>query len=445
MIMKKLCTWKKQELLPCRLVNSNWKGVADIILERSFISKLTEWDPTEREPETTWEDGEPVDDEDNEDPNTGAIWLDAMYAGVPRLRAIWSENDSTIDLIPNFDHPFPNTHNDKLGTSLPTNCLRIKFHNKVWPDKQRFGMSKRAQMFTEFVVKYEHSFSFLKVLLLTDIHISPSNLATVLGKLSNLKALKLEDTVLAVEPGDLKNEEENSFFPPLPNLTHLRVVSTDNKASQFLLKAYHKQLICLETSSRVPFFSKPYGNLKRLKLITDLKPDAQFPQGEENPFPALKFLSISTHCGHVYEWDEISQSIDGFPRTLIDLHLEIHQRLKTKDEVIQQLASSGVTLPNIKTLGIFLPTSSQHADCFHRLILPKFPNLQRINLIDDRYWYYEHQLMSGSSEVVNAGFETTYEATKLDRMNVEKMVQGLQFYTTVCPKLKSVEVIKFEI
>ncbi|CAL8112415.1 unnamed protein product [Orchesella dallaii] len=308
----------------------------------------------------------------------------AINYGVPRLRPIWShlaKNDRSMNLIPTFDHHLPDIHNSKLGSPIPTNSLRIRFHDKVWPDKQRFEELKRSQMFADFVVQYGHCFSYLRALLLTDIEMSPSNLATILGKLTNLRALTLEDTLLHVEPG---NQEENAVLPLHSNLSHLRIISTNSSASQLLLKAYHEQLISLETNCWVPFFSKPYGNLKRLKLITGLKPDAQFPQGEENPFPALKYLSvfIHDHAGHIFEWDELMQFIDALPRALTNLHLDIEPRWETEEEKIRQLTSSGVTFPNVKMLGIFLPASPQHAECLRRLILPKFPNLQEIYLID---------------------------------------------------------------
>ncbi|CAL8112403.1 unnamed protein product [Orchesella dallaii] len=438
----------KPELLRYRLVNSSWKATVDTILERQFLSLWTEWNPIEPEQHTielhhyvrVYNALEDADEDGN--PTTGLILARAINDGVPRLRPIWShlaENDRSMNLIPTFDHHLPDIHNSKLGSPIPTNSLRIRFHDKVWQEKQIFEGLRRSQMFVDLVVQYDHCFSYLKALLLTDIEMSLSNLEIIIGKLTNLRALTLEDTIIHVEPG---NQEENTVLPPHSNLSHLRITSTNSTASQLLLKAYHEQLISLETNSCVPFFSKPYGNLKRLKLITGLKPDpdAQFPQGEENPFPALKYLSVIIHDGHIFEWDELMQFIDALPRALTNLHLDIEPRWETEEEKIRQLTSSGGTFPNVKMLGIFLPASPQHAECLRRLILPKFPNLQEIYLIDGS-WRLNYAIRGGSYDIDSVC--RRLNAAKRVAKKVEQMVLRLQFYATVCPKLKYTKIYSY--
>ncbi|CAL8112401.1 unnamed protein product [Orchesella dallaii] len=455
MIMEKAGDGNKQKLLRYRLVNSSWKSTVDMVFERRFLSMWTEWDPIEPERDTIniW-DFIPYDEHESEDdydddgnPTVGLILARAMKAGVPCLRPTWSlspQYDRNKNLIPTFDHHLPDVHNSKLGSPIPTNSLRIRFHDNIWPDKARFERLRRSQMFADLVVQYDHCFSYLRALLLTDMEISPSNLATILGKLPNLKALTLEDTVLVVEPADVINQDENDPLPPHSSLTHLRIISTNNSASQLFLKAYHEQLVSLETNSCVPFFSKPYGKLKRLKLITDLKPDEQFPQGEENPFPSLKYLSVIIHGGHIFEWDELIQFIDALPRALTNLHLDIQPRWETEEKKIGQLLMSEVTFLHLKTLGIFLPASPQHAHFLLNLILPKFPSVQKLNLIDG-YWRFKGEMGGASDnqdEIDNHELiEIRQCAARHVRMEVTAMVQELEFYAQVCPKLKYLDLI----
>ncbi|CAL8112419.1 unnamed protein product [Orchesella dallaii] len=449
MVVEKL--GDKPKLLRYRLVSSSWKKTVDMILERQFLSVWTEWEPFEQYPyKMNMHDyydyicGYDELEDDDRNPTTGVILARAIIAGVPRLRPIWShfaEHDRKANLIPSFDHHLPAVHNPKLGSPIPSNCLRIRFNDKIWPEIKRFERSRRAKTLADFVVKYDHCFSYLRALLLTDIEISPSNLATILGKLTNLRALTLEDTLLHVEP---ETQEENAVLPLHSNLSHLRIISTNSSASQLILKAYHEQVISLETNCWVPLFSKPYGNLKRLKLITNLKPDAQFRQGEENPFPALKYLSIIIHEGHVFEWDELSRTIDACPRTLINLYLDIEPRWETEEDKIRQLAMSQVTIPNVKTLGIFLPTIPQHAECLRRLILPKFPSVQQINLISGSWGC--RSAIHGKSENETEVYDREevirrLNAAKIVAKNVERMVLELQFYATVCPKLEYIVII----
>ncbi|CAL8112423.1 unnamed protein product [Orchesella dallaii] len=430
---------QKQKLLNLRLVNSNWKRVADTILERRTLSLWNSWDPSE--PNDTEEKAECiyirrlVYSEIKQEHR----WNLAITSGAIRLRPIWTLWEHlSEDIVPSpkWDHYLPSTHNPKLGTPFPTNSLRVRFNNNIWP--HNFPLKLRVQLFQAFVLEHSSSFFYLSSLLITNIQLNFSELTTILGQLGNLKALTLEEIQLDLEPREL----EQGILPPLSKLTHLRVTSTtSNNASHLFVNAYCGQLISFETNSWIPMFNKPYQHLERLKLIADFKPENQFFRSsgpeEESYFPVLNSLSVIIHEEKQrFDWEELNRSIDVFPKTLTNLQLNIWMKGKNGEEEIESLASTGVTFPYLTELGISLPATFQHAECLRRVILPKFPELKCIYFIETDCVLLEGVELEEDEDSVEARVKAALE--EMDK--VKEMVYGPEFVPRVCPKLETIDV-----